>query len=68
MVNAAQTGNPKLFLTLIGGGVFGNKLEWILDAIERAARLFQDSGLDVAIVSYKDPNEDIDKLIERFKG
>ena len=31
-------GSDKLFLTLLGGGVFGNKISWITDAMERACR------------------------------
>ncbi len=50
--NAARTGNNRLFLTLLGGGAFGNELKWILDSIHRAISLYRDGGLDVAIVSY----------------
>lgn len=50
--NFNRTGCPKLYLTLVGGGVFGNKLEWILSAIGRSLKLFANSGLDVKIVSY----------------
>lgn len=65
VVNAAQTGNRKVFLTLIGGGVFGNRIEWILDAIERSVRMFQGYGLDVAIVSYKHPSDTIEAFIQK---
>ena len=50
--NSLKTGCNKLYLTLVGGGVFGNKLEWILSAIDRSLRLFAASELDVKIVSY----------------
>ncbi len=48
----------RLFLTRLGGGVFGNRPEWISDAIRRALGLFAGAGLDVALVSYgrSDPN------------
>jgi hypothetical protein len=54
MIGNVQTGRFRLalFLTLIGGGVFGNRLEWILSAIQRSLLLHQNSGLDVFIVSY----------------
>ena len=48
-----------VYLTLVGGGVFGNDLNWIVAAIRRAVGLFSDSGLDVAIVSYGRSNRDI---------
>ena len=51
-VNAEVTGNRDVFLTLIGGGVFANPVEWILDAIDRALGVRAASGLNVHIVSY----------------
>jgi hypothetical protein len=62
-VNAASTGNPTVFLTLLGGGVFGNPTEWIVDAIDRACRLHADTALDVRIVSFGRPNGAIAGLI-----
>ena len=53
LLNFARTGNNKLYLTLLGGGVFGNDEDWILTAIRRALELFARVPLDVAIVSYK---------------
>ena len=50
--NAARTGNASLFLTLVGGGAFGNDQRWIMSAVERALDLYSDAGLDVRIVSY----------------
>ncbi len=44
-------GNNKLFLTLVGGGAFGNKTEWIIDDIGKSLELFKNTPLDVRIVS-----------------
>jgi hypothetical protein len=52
IVNAARTGTDAVFLTLLGGGAFGNAESWIVNAMRRALSLHRDSGLDVAIVSY----------------
>ncbi len=41
-----------VFLTLLGGGAFGNPEAWIIDAIARAISIFKNSGLDVQIVSF----------------
>ena len=49
--NAAGTGNRTVFLTLLGGGVFGNRFEWIEDAIVAAVRRLG-AGLDVCLVSH----------------
>ena len=52
ILNSKRTGNNRLYLTLLGGGAFGNKTEWILAGIRRALNLYRDADLDVAIVSY----------------
>ena len=52
IVNFQRTGNNRLFLTLLGGGAFGNETDWIVRAIKRSVELYREHGLDVAIVSY----------------
>lgn len=52
ILNSLRTGNNTVFLTLLGGGAFGNETEWIIHAIQRAIDLYDQCGLDVAIVSY----------------
>lgn len=56
IVNAQRTGNNKVFLTLLGGGAFGNEVEWIVHAINRAIKLYADFGIDVAIVRHGSSN------------
>ena len=65
LVNSRKTGNNTVFLTLVGGGAFGNKTAWILDGLQRALDLYQQAALDVAIVSYKWSNPDIQYLVSR---
>ncbi|MEM7314258.1 MAG: hypothetical protein AAF497_14005 [Planctomycetota bacterium] len=62
-LNRENTGNRRLFLTLLGGGAFGNDTVWICDAIQRACRLFQDSDLDVRIVSFGRSKSEVVRLI-----
>lgn len=52
ILNATRTGVRRVFLTLLGGGAFGNPESWILSAIARAARLYRAFPLDVSIVSF----------------
>jgi hypothetical protein len=52
ILNAVKTGNNKLFLTLLGGGAFGNKTDWIISSIKRAFDIYKNIDLDVSIVSY----------------
>ena len=66
ILNRQSTGNRRLFLTLLGGGAFGNQPEWILDALGRALRLYADWDLEVAIVSYRSPNQHVQQLVEQF--
>ena len=63
--NFARTGNPMLYLTLIGGGVFANDQSWILGAIERAANLYRTVGLDVAVVSFRQSNPLVAAFVDR---
>lgn len=42
----------KVFLTLIGGGAFGNDIKWIFSAIDRMRDFIKDSGLEVMVVCY----------------
>lgn len=51
-----------VYLTLLGGGAFGNDPKWILDAIRRAAKLYRRVDLDVKIVSFRHSNPAIRKL------
>ncbi|MBF0442395.1 MAG: hypothetical protein HQK54_10865 [Oligoflexales bacterium] len=66
LLNQLDTGVDKVFLTLLGGGVFGNESDWILSAIERSLKLFHLTSLDVAIVSYRSSNPQVQSLIRKF--
>ena len=47
-----ERGSARVYLTLLGGGVFGNEIAWITRAIERACDACADLPLDVRIVTY----------------
>lgn len=64
VLNAAHTGNRRTFLTLLGGGAFGNTPAWIASAIERTLELHQHSDLEIAIVSYGASSPIIQQLIQ----
>ncbi len=66
ILNSINNGNNKLFLTLLGGGAFGNDINWIINAIKRALSLYQNTKLDVAIVSYRSSNAKVEKLCFKF--
>jgi len=68
LMNYARTGNNKVYLTLLGGGAFGNDEDWIIAAIERALELFSHVPLDVAIVSYKTSKKPVKELVSLVKS
>jgi len=53
-VRSSEAGGArvKCYLTTLGGGVFGNRYEWIRDAILHALDRYQDWPLDVVLVHY----------------
>jgi len=45
-------GRNKLFLTMMGGGVFGNRISWIIDAMKFNKPLLETSGLQVYVILF----------------
>ena len=64
--HAVRTGGRTCYLTLLGGGAFGNPMPWILDAATRALLLHRESDLDVAFVSYGASQPAVHELVARF--
>lgn len=52
VIRAARTANRQIYLTLLGGGAFGNPRAWILEAMQWALARVPVGGLQVFIVSY----------------
>lgn len=65
ILNAAAGGTNVVYLTQLGGGAFGNKPLWILNAMRRALDLAQGSDLDVRLVSFGTPWVKMRELFER---
>ena len=66
VLNLQQTGSRSLYLTLLGGGVFGNSPRWILDSIDRALTRYRSWPIDAVLVSYGQPNPALAPLIHRY--
>lgn len=64
LLNRQRTGNRSVYLTLLGGGAFGNPREWIFSAMDRALQLVAATDLKVAVVSYGRS----DSEVRRFAG
>lgn len=68
LVNASRPGGShRVYLTLVGGGVFGNRREWILSAIRRALNLMRGQGLEVWLVSYGSVPNDLLMLAAEYQ-
>jgi hypothetical protein len=66
--NAARGASNTVLLTLLGGGVFGNRLSWIHAALQRALDMAAGANLDVRLVSYSEPSLETSALIEAYVG
>ena len=51
LLNREATGNPESFLTLLGGGAFGNPVEWITESRQRALDCYREAPLRVTLVT-----------------
>lgn len=56
-----------VYLTLVGGGAFGNEEYWIIESLEKALNKFKAVPLDVRIVSYGTSNSAVRDLINNFE-
>lgn len=68
LLNYHRTGNNRLFLTFIGGGAFGNKTEWIFDAILRALKRNKHFPLDIVFVSHRSPGRSVERLVREIEN
>lgn len=59
-------GSNRVYLTSLGGGVFGNDRQWILDAMAEAFEKFKDTGLQVYIVHRGGVDSGYDDLPRKF--
>ena len=66
VLNARRSRSNVVFLTRVGGGVFGNDPEWIDKAMRRAFRLARDFALDVRLVSHGEPSAALLKMAKEF--
>lgn len=66
VLNAQRGASDVVLLTLLGGGAFGNHEGWIYRAMRRALHLVRDWPLDVKLVSYGAPPEDLVAMASEF--
>jgi protein-tyrosine phosphatase len=65
LLNARRGASPTVLLTLVGGGAFGNRGEWIEAALDRALALAARCDLDVRLVSYSGTRPEFTRVKRR---
>ena len=68
VLNAQRGASNVVFLTLLGGGAFGNSSRWINTAMRRALKMMRPFALDVRLVSYGLPSREMVEIVEEFRG
>jgi hypothetical protein len=63
MINLDKTDCNIVYLTLVGGGAFGNETDWIISSMKKALDKFRNIPLDIRIVSYGRSNPMVHKLL-----
>ncbi|NMN72966.1 hypothetical protein [Rhizobium sp. 57MFTsu3.2] len=66
VLNAQRGVSNVVFLTLLGGGAFGNPSSWIQAAIRRALYLMKTFDLDVKLVIYGTPSKEMQAISQEF--
>ena len=59
IMNMKNNKSNKVYLTLVGGGAFGNEEYWILESLQKSIRKFKNVPLDIKIVSYGESNPNL---------
>lgn len=67
-LEAWRCARPTVFLTMLGGGAFGNDPAWIHAAIRRAVAQVRGVNLDVRIVSRGAPSPAVRALVEELNA
>lgn len=67
ILNRRAGGSPQVYLTLLGGGVFGNPISWIVDALLWALERHATTGLKIGIVSYRASKPEVQTAVEFWR-
>ena len=67
-LESCRGARPTVFLTMLGGGAFGNDPAWIQAAIRRAVSKVQGVHLDVRLVSRGAPSPALRAFVEELNG
>ena len=65
LANMHATGDHRVYLTMIGGGAFGNRDQWIVESIQWAIEKWRSAPLELKVVSYGRSQPVVQSMIER---
>ena len=68
VVNMEKNHSNVVYLTLVGGGAFGNHQDWIIESIEKVLQKFANVPLDIRFVSHSKTNPNLTQMIQNFKN
>ncbi len=66
VLNMEKNNSNTIYLTLVGGGAFGNEEDWILESLEKVLLKFKNVPLNIKIVSHRKSNPDLIKSIDKI--
>lgn len=67
--HGGKGGSNRVYLTLVGGGVFMNPIQWICDAMFNALLKYRGIGLQVFVVVFRAPAPvEIENVFERLRS
>ncbi len=64
---ALQVGAKTVVITALGGGVFGNKPEWIAEAIAAAVLTFKYAGLKIVFNQFDERDEVAVAIVQKIQ-
>lgn len=67
VLNMKNNNSNLVYLTLVGGGAFGNKESWIMKSIQKAVKKFKNVPLDIRIVRYRRTHSDFNQYFRDFR-
>jgi len=67
LLNYLNTNSALVYLTLVGGGAFGNEEHWIFDSLERAISKFRNTPLQIKLVSYGQSNVNLANCLNSLR-
>lgn len=66
LMNMKSNRSNIVYLTLIGGGAFGNPEQWIVESMQKAIDKFKHVPLDIRIVSYPNNQPILNNFIDKY--